>query len=55
MQLQNITLLLNIPLLLIGFFLLNRGAGLLVDGSSSIARKLNLPEAMVSYHFTGSL
>lgn len=49
MQLQNITLLLNIPLLLIGFFLLNRGAGLLVDGSSSIARKLNLPEAMVSF------
>ncbi|MFN8294770.1 MAG: hypothetical protein U0T69_01175 [Chitinophagales bacterium] len=49
MQLQNISLLLNIPLLLIGFFLLNRGSGMLVDGGSSIARRLQLPESMISF------
>jgi len=40
MQVQNISLFLNIPLLVVGFFLLNRGSGMLVDGASSIARKL---------------
>lgn len=49
MEIQHISLLLNIPLLLIGFFLLNRGAGMLVDGSASIARRMNLPESMVSF------
>ncbi len=49
MQIQNISLLLNIPLLLIGFFLLNRGSGMLVDGSSSIARRLKFPESMISF------
>ncbi len=49
MQLQNISLLLNIPLLLIGFFLLNRGAGMLVDGGTSIARRLEIPESMISF------
>jgi cation:H+ antiporter len=49
MEIRNISLLLNIPLLLIGFFLLNRGAGMLVDGASSIARKLKLPETMISF------
>ncbi len=49
MEVRNISLLLNIPLLFIGFFLLNRGAGMLVDGGSSIARKLKLPETMISF------
>lgn len=49
MEIRNISLLLNIPLLLIGFFLLNRGAGMLVDGAASIARKLKLPETMISF------
>lgn len=49
MEIQNISLILNIPLLLIGFFLLNRGAGMLVDGAASIARRLHLPESMVSF------
>jgi cation:H+ antiporter len=49
MQIRHISLFLNIPLLLIGFFLLNRGAGMLVDGSSSLARRLRLPESMVSF------
>lgn len=49
MQLQHISLLLNIPLLLIGFFLLNRGSGMLIDGASSIARRLHLPESMISF------
>lgn len=44
-----LTLLLNIPLLLIGFFLLNRSAGFFVDGASSIARKIKLPESMISF------
>ncbi len=50
MQLQHISLLLNIPLLLLGFFLLNRGSGMLVDGATSIARRLKMPETMI--HFT---
>jgi cation:H+ antiporter len=49
MNIQNISLLLNIPLLLIGFFLLNRGSGMLVDGATSIARRLKLPESMISF------
>jgi cation:H+ antiporter len=49
MRLQYISLFLNIPLLLIGFFLLNRGAGMLVDGTSSLARRINIPETMVSF------
>jgi cation:H+ antiporter len=49
MQIQYISLFLNIPLLLIGFFLLNRGAGMLVDGGASIARKLRLPESVISF------
>lgn len=49
MQIQHISLLLNIPLLLIGFFLLNRGAGMLVDGASSIARRLHFPETMIGF------
>lgn len=49
MRIQYLSLFLNIPLLLIGFFLLNRGSGMLVDGSSSIARKLKLPESMISF------
>lgn len=49
MEIQHISLILNIPLLLIGFFLLNRGAGMLVDGAASIARRLHLPESMVSF------
>lgn len=43
------TLVLNIPLLLIGFFLLNRGAGMLVDGAASIARKFKFPESMIGF------
>lgn len=43
------TLLLNIPLLLIGFFLLNRSAGLFIDGASSIARRLKLPETAIGF------
>lgn len=49
MTIKHLSLLLNIPLLLIGFFLLNRGAGMLVDGASSIARRLKLPETMISF------
>lgn len=49
MQVQHISLLLNIPLLIIGFFLLNRGSGMLVDGAVSIARKGKLPESMISF------
>lgn len=49
MEVRNISLLLNIPLLLIGFFLLNRGAGMLVDGASSIARRLKLPETLIGF------
>lgn len=49
MQMQNISLLLNIPLLLIGFFLLNRGSSMLVEGSASVARRLQLPESMISF------
>jgi len=49
MQIQHISLLLNIPLLLIGFFLLNRGSGMLTDGASSVARRLRLPESMISF------
>lgn len=49
MEIRNISLLLNIPLLIIGFFLLNRGAGMLVDGASSIARRLKLPETMIGF------
>lgn len=43
------TLVLNIPLLLIGFFLLNRGAGMLIDGASSIARRLKVPESAIGF------
>jgi cation:H+ antiporter len=43
------TLVLNIPLLFIGFFLLNRGAGMLIDGASSIARKLKIPESAIGF------
>lgn len=49
MEIKYLTLLLNIPMLLLGFFLLNRGAGMLVDGSTSIARKLKLPESFISF------
>lgn len=49
MQIQHLTLLLNIPLLFIGFFLLNRGSGLLIDGTASIARRLQIPESMISF------
>ncbi len=49
MKIQYISLFLNIPLLLIGFFLLNRGAGMLVDGGASIARRMKLPESMISF------
>lgn len=49
MEIKHLSLILNIPLLLIGFFMLNRGAGMLVDGASSIARKLGLPESMISF------
>ncbi|MBP6048292.1 MAG: sodium:calcium antiporter [Chitinophagales bacterium] len=49
MQVQNISLFLNIPLLVVGFFLLNRGSGMLVDGASSIARKLKMPETMIGF------
>mgnify|MGYP000847081652 FL=1 len=49
MQIQHLTLLLNIPLLLIGFFLLNRGSGLLIDGAASIARRVKIPESMLNF------
>jgi len=49
MQLQHISLLLNIPLLLIGFFLLNRGTGMLIDGAASVARRCRLPESIISF------
>jgi cation:H+ antiporter len=49
MQIQYLSLFLNIPLLLIGFFLLNRGAGMLVDGGASVARRLNFPETMIGF------
>ena len=49
MTIKHLSLLLNIPLLLIGFFLLNRGTGMLVDGAASIARRARLPESMISF------
>lgn len=49
MQIQHLTLLLNIPLLFIGFFLLNRGSGLLIDGAESLARRIKIPESMISF------
>lgn len=49
MQIQYLSLFLNVPLLLLGFFLLNRGAGMLVEGGASIARRLNFPETMISF------
>ncbi|HMU98544.1 MAG TPA: hypothetical protein PLJ37_05620 [Chitinophagales bacterium] len=49
MYFKHQTLVLNIPLIIIGFFLLNRGAGMLVDGASSIARKFKFPETMVGF------
>jgi cation:H+ antiporter len=45
----NYTLILNIPLIIIGFFLLNRGAGMLIDGGASVARKFKLPESMIGF------
>lgn len=49
MEIQHLSLILNIPMLLIGFFLLNRGSGMLTEGGASIARRLKLPESMISF------
>lgn len=46
---SNLSLLLNIPLLLIGFFLLNRGSGMLVDGASSVARRFGISESVIHF------
>jgi cation:H+ antiporter len=43
------SLLLNIPLLIIGFFLLNRGSGMLVDGASSLARRFGVAESVIHF------
>ncbi len=49
MEFKHLSLFLNIPLLLIGFFLLNRGAGMLIDGSTSILRKISVPETAINF------
>lgn len=36
-----------ILLILLGFFLLIKGADILVDGASNIARKFNIPEIVI--------
>jgi len=38
---------LDIILLIIGFFMLSKGAAVLVDGASAMARKLNVPEIII--------
>ena len=40
-------MLINIKLLIIGLFLLSKGADVLVDGACAIARKLNIPEIVI--------
>ncbi len=40
-------MILSIILLIIGFFLLAKGADLLVDGACAVARKLNIPEIVI--------
>lgn len=40
-------MILSVIFLIFGFVLLAKGAGLLVDGSSAIARKLNIPEIII--------
>ena len=40
-------MLLSILLLIVGFVLLSKGADLLVDGASAIARKFNVPEIVI--------
>lgn len=40
-------MILSIILLITGFFLLAKGADVLVDGASAIARKLNIPEIVI--------
>lgn len=37
----------NILLLIIGFLMLSKGADLLVDGASSVARRFNIPEIII--------
>lgn len=38
---------LHITLLILGFFVLSKGAALLVDGASAMARKFNVPEIII--------
>ena len=40
-------MLFNLILLIFGFFLLSKGAAILVDGASAMARKLNVPEIII--------
>ena len=40
-------MLVNILLLILGFVLLTKGADILVDGASAVARKLNIPEIVI--------
>ena len=40
-------MLLNIIILIFGFALLSKGADILVDGASAVARKFNIPEIVI--------
>ena len=40
-------MILSIILLIVGFFMLSKGAAILVDGASAMARKLNVPEIII--------
>ena len=40
-------MILSIILLIVGFVMLSKGAAILVDGASAMARKLNVPEIII--------
>lgn len=40
-------MILSMILLIVGFFMLSKGAAILVDGASAMARKLNVPEIII--------
>ncbi len=41
------TILVNVLLIVLGLFMLAKGADYLVDGSSTIARKFKIPEVII--------